>query len=300
MASVQSQPISPPRHSRPREVNDGLNKFVYHPLAAQLARLLATTGISPNAVSITGMVMIWGAAWAYTQVTWPIGWILGFALHLLWHVVDGADGDLARLTKRQSARGELVDGVCDYAGHILLYILLAAMGAKWLGGWSWTLASFAGAAHILQTNQAETQRRSYLFWVYGVPWIKHAHARGDMVFSNRDWFSLAFSWCARLYLMLAKGVTPASDRIDVVIDAATGDPVRLRRISRLAKAASRRSLFYSKLIGPNPRTIILGICMGLGSPIYYFVAEIVLLSLVLIAAVIQSNIAARRLLTAIG
>src|SRR3569623_57635 len=171
------------------------------------------------------------------------------------------------------------------------------MGARWLGGWSWTLASFAGASHILQTNQAETQRRSYLFWVYGVPWIKHAHARGDHVFSNRDWFSLGFSWGARLYLMLAKGITPASDRIDRAIDAA--GPERRRRISRLAKAVSQRSLFCSKLIGPNPRTIILGICMGLGSPIYYFVAEIMLLNLLLVASVVQHNIATRRLLAAI-
>jgi len=297
MASAQGQPILPPRHSRPREVNDGLNQRVYHPLAARLARLLAPTGISPNAVSVLGMLLIWGAAWAYTQWVWPFGWLIGFTLHLLWHVVDGADGDLARVTGRQSARGELVDGVCDYAGHVLLYVLLAAMGARWLGGWSWTLASFAGASHILQTNQAETQRRSYLFWVYGVPWIKHAHARGDHVFSNRDWFSLGFSWGARLYLMLAKGITPASDRIDRAIDAA--GPERRRRISRLAKAVSQRSLFCSKLIGPNPRTIILGICMGLGSPIYYFVAEIMLLNLLLVASVIQHNIATRRLLAAI-
>ena len=213
--------------------------------------MLAPTGISPNAVSVFGMLLVCGAAWAYTQIAWPFGWLIGFALHLSWHVVDGADGDLARLTGRQSSRGELVDGVCDYAGHILLYMLLAAMGAEWLGGWSWTLAAFAGAAHILQTNQAETQRRSYLFWVYGVPWIKHAHARGDQVFGNRDWFSLGFSWAARLYLMLAKGITPASDRIDVAIEAAADDPVRRRRISRLAKAASRRSLFYSKLVGPQ-------------------------------------------------
>ena len=38
--------------SRPRELEDPLNLFVYHPLAARLARLLVPTGISPNPVSV--------------------------------------------------------------------------------------------------------------------------------------------------------------------------------------------------------------------------------------------------------
>jgi hypothetical protein len=112
---------------RPRELEDGLNLYLYHPLAARLARLLKPTGISPNAVSVFGCLLVWGAAWAYTGLAWPQRVVAGFTLHLLWHVVDGADGDLARLTGKSSPTGELVDGVCDLAGHIVLYVALAAM-----------------------------------------------------------------------------------------------------------------------------------------------------------------------------
>ena len=286
--------------SRPRELEDRLNRLVYHPLAARLARLLEPTPLTPNMVSVAGLLLVWGAAFAYTGLAWPIGFLIGFPLHLLWHVVDGADGDLARLRGTQSATGELVDGVCDYAGHVLLYILLAAMLDDWIGGWSWFLASLAGASHIAQTNHAETQRRSYLWWVYGVPWLKHARTRDDEVFRARNWFSFTFGWMARLYLNLANAMTPESARVDAALQVAAGDPAEIERIRAVARREFAPTLVYEQILGPNPRTLILGASMALGSPLYYFLAETILLNLVLLVSVRRHNQAGRRLVSAIG
>jgi phosphatidylglycerophosphate synthase len=171
-----------PAKGRAPELEDALNRHLYHPLARRLARLLQPTGISPNAVSVAGMLLVWAAAWAYVTIVWPYGALLGFALHLGWHVVDGADGDLARLTGRASPTGEMVDGLCDYAAHVVLYLTLAAMLDDRIGAMAWILASAAGASHAFQTNHAESHRRNYLWWAYGVPWLKHAQAAGDEVF----------------------------------------------------------------------------------------------------------------------
>lgn len=286
---------SDPSQGRPRELEDGLNRYLYHPLAARLARWLKPTGISPNAVSVFGCLLVWAAAWAYTGLAWPQGVLVGFTLHLLWHVVDGADGDLARLTGRSSPTGELVDGVCDYAGHVVLYIALAVMLQGQIGGWAWPLAAAAGASHIAQTNHAETQRRSYLWWAYGVPWLKHAQAAGDEVFRRENWFSITFGWMARDYLRLANAMTPFAARVDAAVDAAVHDRRRTAAIRRLARRASRRSLRFQKAVGPNPRTIILGASMALGSPLYYFLAEAVLLNLVLYLSVRHHNVVGRLL-----
>ena len=35
--------------------------------------------------------------------------------------------DLARLTGRSSPLGELIDGICDYASHVVLYIILVVV-----------------------------------------------------------------------------------------------------------------------------------------------------------------------------
>jgi phosphatidylglycerophosphate synthase len=197
MASVSADPPHL-RRTRPAkrlsELEDPLNRFVFHPLAGRLARALKPTGITPNMVSITGMLLVWAAAWAYAALPWPQGATLGFALHLLWHVFDGADGDLARLTGATSPTGELVDGVCDYAAQVLLYIVLAAVLAGSIGWSAWLLVGAAGASHIAQTNHAESQRRFYLYWVYGIPWLKQAKAAGDPVSPSAGWRATISSW----------------------------------------------------------------------------------------------------------
>ena len=300
MASAGMEALAAAGHgplgSRAPELEDPLNRYLYHPLAARLARALRPTPISPNLVSVAGVLLVWGAAWCYSQLAWPAGVAAGFTLHLLWHVADGADGDLARLRGTASATGELVDGVCDYSAHTLLYIVLAAMLEGQIGGWAWPLAMAAGASHIVQTNHAETQRRSYLWWTYGIPWLKHAQAAGDEVFQGRNWFSQAFGWMARDYLKLANAMTPQGARLDALVDDSASDPRRIALIRRLSHRGFRAGLKLPKLLGPNPRTIILGASMTLGSPLYYFLAEVVALNLALVLSVRHHEQVARALI----
>ena len=302
MASSSVRPADPPSADAPRpdELQDALNRFVYHPLAGILARALRSSFVSPNALSIFGMLLVWAAAFAYTELPWPVSVLLGFTLHLSWHVVDGADGHLARLRGTASPTGELVDGVCDYAGHTLLYIVMAIALDDTLGGWAWVLGALAGASHIAQTNHAETQRRAYLWWVYGTPWLKHAKAEGDEIFAHRNWFSLGFSWMARLYLKLPNKMTPGAARIDAAVAEAGDDPARLARIARLARERSSGTLAYQKLLGPNPRTLILGASMAAGSPMWFFLAEAVLLNLLLAFSVRHHNRVARAMAAELG
>lgn len=283
----------PPR--RPPELQDPLNRYLYHPLSARLARLLALTPVRPNAVSVTGAVCVWLAAWAYAAVEWPYGAVLGLLLHMLWHVVDGADGDLARMTGRTSPIGEVVDGLCDYAGHAVLYVVLAAMLDDWMGLWAWPLAFVAAVSHAVQTNHGETHRRSYSWWVYGVPWIRNAQAADDVVFRKRSVASRVFAAPARLYLLVAQGMAPWSAQLDAEVTAAAGDPERLAHISRTVRRAFGRALVLEKAVGPNPRTILLGLCMLIGSPLWFFLAEIVVLNAVLAASVAHHNAVGRRL-----
>ena len=299
-ASTGVAPLAAEKSSRAPELQDALNRRLYHPLARRLARLLRPTGIHPNAVSFAGTLFVWAAAWAYTIVGGTIGVALGFALHLLWHVVDGADGDLARLTGKSSPMGELVDGVCDYSGHFVLYLALAFVLDNAIGGWAWALAAAAGASHIAQTNHAETQRRSYLWWAYGIPWLKHAQAAGHEVFQERGWFTQTFGWMARDYLKLASLMAPHAERLDAIVDAAAGNPRRTALIRRTVRRAWRRSLVLEKAVGPNPRTLILGASMALGSPLWFFLAEAVVLNAILAVSVAHHNAVGRRLVARFG
>ena len=142
------------RPRRARELQDSLNHHLYHPLAWRLARALAPTPVTPNMVSVAGGLFVVAAGVVYWRapvwgLVWPWAPLLGMLLHMTWHVVDGADGDLARLTGRSSPLGELIDGICDYASHIVLYVLLVIVLAPALGwGWAWFWALAAGASHV--------------------------------------------------------------------------------------------------------------------------------------------------------
>lgn len=287
------------RPIRPRELQDPLNHYLYHPLAWQLARGLSATPITPNMVSVLGAGFVVAAAFAYTQLAWPVSAALGMALHMTWHVVDGADGDLARMTGRSSPIGEMVDGLCDYLSHIVLYLMLAAllagMSGLFSGALAWVLVVGAGLSHALQANHVEVQRRQYQYWVYGTPWLRNSHAAEGSATSK--------SWAGSLvsaYIGIASGMTPEALKIDAAVEAAKGDPARLEQIAAAVRAEAPPLLLLCKILGPNPRAIVLGASMFAGTPLWYMLYQSVVLNLLLVHSVGTHNAAARRIATKIG
>jgi phosphatidylglycerophosphate synthase len=283
------------RPQRPREMQDPLNHYLYHPLAWQLALRLARTPLTPNMVSVMGALCVVAAAVAYAQPWWPLSALLGLALHMSWHVIDGADGDLARITGRTSPTGEMVDGICDYASHIVLYLVLGWLLQAQLGGLAWVITVAAGLSHIVQANHVEVQRRQYQWWVYGVPWLRNTHTEGSE--TARSGFGTLVSF----YLGLATGLTPYALRIDAAVAAAVDkDPAALERIRAAIRAEAPPLLRLCKLLGPNPRAIVLGLSMLAGSPLWYFIYQAAALNALLVASVIAHNAAAKRIAARIG
>lgn len=296
MASLPAPGI-PPR-SRPRELEDPLNFYVYHPLAARLARLLVPTGISPNLVSVGSLLALLAATWAFIGLAWPGNALIGLAFMALWHVVDGADGDLARMTGRASATGELVDGVCDYAGNVVMYFAFAFLLDDTLGGWAWALACSAGASHIVQTNHAETQRRLYLWRAYGVPWLRTAAASGDAVFRKESWFTRWFGFWGAGYVWLSNRMSPAANPIDAALVKAS--PQEGERIRAMVRGSAGTSILLQKALGGNPKTLIIATAIALGSPVYYFLTTIIALNLVLLVSIFHHKRVERRLAAALN
>lgn len=253
--------------TRPRELEDGLNRFVYHPLSHALAMLLRHTPVTPNMVSVSSFLSIVAAAAAYTLLPFPQSVGVGLACHVLWHIFDGADGDLARLTGRSSPQGEVIDGLCDYAGHVLLYTALAF----YAGGWCWVVTPLAAASRILQANHIASVRRNYLWRAYGIPWIAN----------NRDSAASKgiVGGLTTAYVALGGWLNPKSEEADARI-AAAGDAGRA-----VARRIGGRALLWQVWLGPNRRTLILGLSMAVGTPLWFFLVEATLVNLLLIASV---------------
>lgn len=153
--------------SRTPEIEDVTNACFIHPLSRRLTLLLAQGGVAPNAVSLAGMAcgLMAGVAYFHYAAWW--GPVLGAALMVAWHILDGSDGQLARLTGQQSELGKVIDGCCDYVTFIAVYAGLGLAMAHPMGPWVWALVLAASLAHAVQAAAYEVQRQAYDVAVHG-------------------------------------------------------------------------------------------------------------------------------------
>ena len=268
--------------TRVRALQGPLDRRIYHPLADRLARRLARTRVTPNMVSVAGGLAVAMAGVAYIQPWGMAAVAAGLLIHMSWHVLDGADGALARLTGRAGPAGEVIDGICDYGGHFVLYLILALAWGERSGWWIIPLAIAAGASRMVQANFYEVRRRQFMAWIHGVPWLRSADKAA----------SLPFGVLVRTYLRFAEWLAPDDPRIDsLVADSGRREDVR-SALDKMGPSA----LSGGFLLGANSRTLALGAAMAAGSPAWYFLYEVALLNPVLVIAIRRS----RRLLARIG
>lgn len=265
---------------RPRELQDTLNRKLYHPLARRLALWLAHTPVTPNMVSVAGAFLVIAAAIVYIQPFVPAAALLGLLIHMSWHVVDGADGDLARLTGRSGPKGEIVDGICDYASHVVLYLILGFQLQQAIGPVAWVATLGAGFSRIVQANHYEALRRQYQWWAYGVPWLRQSQPD-----SSGQGGTLS-----RAYVTLARWLVPDAGSIDRALQEQPGDGSAKAVVRGMAGG-----LLPPQVLGANYRTLMLGASMLVGSPLYYFIYEAVVLNGVLLVSIGRSRRAVERL-----
>ncbi|MDY7099209.1 MAG: CDP-alcohol phosphatidyltransferase family protein [Pseudomonadota bacterium] len=267
----------PAMGARPAELEDWLNARLYHPLSARLAAVLSRTPVTPNMVSVTGGLSVLLAAYLYTReagLVWPV---LGLIVHMAWHVIDGADGDLARMTGRASELGEIVDGASDYASHFILYFAVGfTFGSELFGPALAPLGGFiivtAGFARIPQSAFYETQRRQYQAWVYGKPWLRASH--------NGAVRNGVFSISARTYLALSNSLACGGERVDAVLEALP--PNDQEEARALIREAMIPLLQRQSVLSSNYRTLVFGAAMIAGVPALIVVFELIALTVVLI------------------
>lgn len=261
------------------EIEDPTNLWFVHPVSNRLTPMLAALRVPANAVSLAGMAC--GAAAGVAYHHWRDPWLVvaGFGLMLAWHVLDGVDGQLARLTHTQSATGKVLDGICDYVTFAAVYTGLALALAREHGAWVWGVVLLAGACHAVQSALYETQRQDYLFWGWG-----RASAEVAVPAPVHGRTAVART-AARLQGIYARvqafggGVSaPDRRRLAAALAASgTGAPA-IRSLYRATFAGPVRRW---SVLSANTRTLGLFAFAMAGVPLWYFVVEIVGLGSVL-------------------
>ena len=180
-----------------------LDRLLLRRLSRPLTDRLIRTPVSPNAVTLIGLVC--GVAGGFSlALPWPLGAALAVALLVVSGVLDCADGELARRRHAESRSGHVLDVVADTLVHLSLFagIVLALRRAGVSPDARLLIVLVAGAlaafAAITWSEATETRRRRVACWQNGIL---------DGVLSpltTRDWyvFPLALALAGRLDALL--------------------------------------------------------------------------------------------------
>ncbi len=265
--------------SRPTEIEPKTNLYIVHPASRALVPVFYRLGFSPNAVSILGAGAAALAAACFLWLPWPWNGVAGFLLLVVRHILDGADGLLARVSGKASSVGDMVDGLCDAFALFVVQTALAIHLSAELGPTAYLVAVVGTLSYIVQVNAYEGRRRQYMHWVYGRSMVTSdpggsaAPRRGPVM---------------RLVLAIYASYFAQPSFESAALSAEMGR--RVSRGGRLADQArrlyrSRKQQFVSTfgLLGENHKTIATGVAMLAGSALYLYAYLFAVLNVALIA-----------------
>ena len=286
MSETKNEPTQ-----RTVDIEEVTNLYLFVPLSHWLVPRLAFFKITPNMVSVTGMAFGIVAALSYFHYRDYRFSLLGLFLMGICHVLDGADGALARMTNSQSEFGKVIDGICDYVVYGSVYLALALAMIPTHGTTVWYIVVGAGISHALQSGAYELQRQEYDFWGYGkksaeLPELIPLKALSpDLSFLGKVAAILGNLYARMQYRFsgldhafrpaLKKYIAEHPDKIDAFQDA-------YRR--KFAPIVRRWGVMCA-----NYRTYGIFIACIMQQPILYFGLEIIILNLILILLIYKQK-----------
>jgi len=262
-----------------REVEGLLDLYFYRPIGLRLAEFFEQLKMTPTAVTLFGGVcgVVAGHLYYYRDLRINI---VGMVLHVCANALDNADGQLARLTQRETRKGRIIDSVADHVVFASIYVHLTVR--CFLENPSpaiWLLALAAGISHALQGAAADYYRSTYLYFAATgarTGFDSSAGVRSEYQTSGwhqRPWDKLLLA----LYLNFTRQQEMLAPHLKRLRDAASelfeGQiPAWLRaRYQNLAGPM----LKWWGLLMTNTRMLVLFVLLLIGRPIYFFWFELI-------------------------
>ncbi|HXP34747.1 MAG TPA: CDP-alcohol phosphatidyltransferase family protein [Chthoniobacterales bacterium] len=281
------------------ELEGWIDIYFYRKVGFQLARLFATLGMTPTAVSVIGCIsgVIAGHFYYYRDLRLNI---FGMLLHIAANAFDNADGQLARLTNQTSRMGRLIDGMADHLVWLSIYFHLALRcvteGSPLAIA---VLALAAGLSHGCQAAAADYYRSGYLYFVRG-------RARSGLDSSldlrtefqrlrwrDQPWQKILLAFYLNFTLQQER-LAPGLQRLHQVIEHAFSEEIPLWLRDGYRQLA-RPFLVWWRLLMTNTRMLLLFLLLLIGRPIWYFWVEVSLFNFPLVYLLWQQENALRSL-----
>ncbi len=269
---------------RTNEIEEFTNLHFIHPISGWLVPKFAARKITPNMVSLTGMMFGILAGVFYYHYQNPYMAVAGFLAMMLWHIMDGADGQLARMTKSYSEIGKVLDGVCDYVTFISVYVgiglILSAQGTPNV----WAIILTAGLLHAIQSSAYELQRGEYDYWGYGkesaaLPEIRQMIAE----LKGKSFLPFLMSQFHIGYVRMQRAFSGINSTFRQNLrEALKNNPDKVEDIRALYRDVFAPGVNSWSVMCANYRTVAIFIAAVAGQPIYFFWFEIAVLTPILL------------------
>ncbi|MBI2889804.1 MAG: NTP transferase domain-containing protein [Nitrospirae bacterium] len=141
---------------------DGVvSRHLNRPISHVVSRWVSGTSVTPNQITFANFALALLAAYLVSFKS-AIPFIMGAALFQLTSVLDGVDGEVAKLKYRQSRMGEWLDTVTDNLSYLAFfagvtigaYKRVPEVSTIWLGAFAvgGTVASLAFMYHYVHRN----------------------------------------------------------------------------------------------------------------------------------------------------
>jgi hypothetical protein len=144
------------------DTENWLDRKFYRPVGFQIALLLRSTPITPNAITIISIFVGMGGVMLFYPANITIN-LLGFSLLVFANILDCVDGQLARITGIKSKIGRILDGFCGDIWFLTFYITIClrlingddGISSSFLDiKWEWWVFFIALASAYSHFNQA--------------------------------------------------------------------------------------------------------------------------------------------------
>ena len=276
-----------------REVEGLLDLYFYRPIGFRLAQLFRKMEMTPAGVTLLAAVfgIIAGHLFYYRDLRTNV---VGMALLVCANALDNADGQLARLTHRESREGRIIDSVADHVVFVSIYLHLAlrylVVGASPA---ICLLALAAGVSHALQGAAADYYRSTYLFFVTNRARLgldSTSPLRSD--YQKLSWRSKPWNkFLLALYLNFTRQQEMLAPHLKKLRDTTSQQfhgeiPNWLR--TRYRNLASPTFKWWSLLM-TNARMLVLFALLFIGQPFYYFWFELIPLNLLFVYLIIRQE-----------
>ncbi len=276
-----------------KDTEEFLDKIFYRPIGYVLAITAKALRITPNQVTILSIFVgvAGGHLLYYNNLSLNI---YGILLLMFAQALDGADGQLARMTNSQSQLGRILDGISDNLKFISIYVhLLARLIEGGAPVWIIGVAIVAGFSHSLQSAVADYSRNLYVYFVLdkkkseiddsAILMKKYERLSWKKDFGNKLFQRLYLN-----YTLQQESIARKMKQLYLLTKDVFGEniPDWLRNKYR---ELHKPLIKWYNILTSNTRLIVLFFGVLIGYPCIFWIFELTALNLLLVYVIIKHN-----------